>query len=251
MKNILLFLIFLFTIDMTFCQEDEVTSPTSKKILRMGGAGGFTPYVLFWNVDNINKAIISDVGPNLKKQPIVLYGGEGYGYIMLIENLRIGGMGAGGNVKNSSIYGNTRMDLETNVNFGGVIINYVVPLSQRLDFTIGSMIGWGGINLKLRRDNWGIKKWDDILNQWGTSGSVLVNNFSHKVNGNFFIYQPNLKLEYAVLRWLSIRFGVGYLGMTGGKWKLDDEFELVGVSDKLNASGFIFDTGILIGTFIF
>lgn len=251
MKNILLIFILLFNADLMYSQEEEVTPELSKKILRMGGAGGFTTYVLLWNVDNINAAIKSDVSPTLKNQPLILYGGEGYGYIMLIENFRIGGLGAGGDVKRSTVIGNTRIDLETNVSFGGITINYVLPVTQKLDFTIGSIIGWGGIDLKLRRDNWGIKRWDDILNQWGTNGLVSVSNFSHKINSSFFVYQPNLKIEYAILRWLSVRLSVGYMGMTGGKWKLDDEFELIGVPDKLNASGFIFDTGIFIGTFIF
>lgn len=251
MKNFISILIILLSIDLTFSQEEDVETFPSKKILRMGGAGGFTPYVLFWNVDKINSALKSDVGPILKNQPIVLYGGEGYGYIMLIDNLRIGGMGAGGTVKNSSVIGSTRIDLETSVNFGGLTINYVIPFTQRLDLTMGGVIGWGGIDLKLRRDNWGIKKWEDLLNQWGTTGIVMVNNFSHKLNGTFFVYQPNIKLEYSILRWLSIRFGVGYMGMIGGKWKLDDEFELIGVPDNLNGSGFMLDGGIFIGTFIF
>lgn len=250
MKNLLLLFILLLNIDITFCQEEVQTVPI-KKISRMGGAGGFTPYVLFWNIENINSAIKSDAGPTLSKQPIILYGGEGYGYIMLIENLRIGGMGASGTVKSSSVTGATRMDLETNVSLGGITINYVMPISQRLDFTIGSVIGWGGIDLKLRRDNWGVKKWDDILNQWGSGGIITISDFSHKLKGSFFVYKPNIKLEYAILRWLSVRIGVGYFGMTGGKWKLDDEFELIGVPDKLNASGFILDSGIFIGTFIF
>lgn len=250
MKIKLLILAVIIFLNFSFSQNEDF-NVSNQKILRMGGAGGFTSYVLFWNVKEINKSIQTQAGPTLDDKPIYLYGGEGYGYIMVIENLRVGGLGVGGSTSSSTILGNTRMDLETNVTFGGITINYAIPINQRLDITIGSMLGWGGIDLKLRRDNWGIKNWDDLINQWGSSGSIMVNNFSYSINSDFFVFQPNIKVEYAILRWLSVRVGVGYLGMAGGEWKLDDEFELVGVPKKLNASGFIIDGGIFLGTFIF
>ncbi len=250
MKIRLILIALIFFTNFTLSQDEDFGN-SGQKILRMGGAGGFTPYVLFWNVKEINNALQTQAGPTLKNQPIFLYGGEGYGYIMVIENLRIGGLGVGGRTKSSSILGSTRMDLEANVAFGGLTINYAIPLSQRIDFTVGSMVGWGGIDLKLRRDNWGVKNWDVLLNQWGSSGLVQVNNFSYSVNSTFFVFQPNVKIEYAILRWLSLRIGVGYLGMVGGDWKLDDQFELIGVSKKLNASGITIDSGIFIGTFMF
>ncbi len=250
MKIKLLILAVIIFLNFSFSQNEDF-NVSNQKILRMGGAGGFTSYVLFWNVKEINKSIQTQAGPTLDDKPIFLYGGEGYGYIMVIENLRVGGLGVGGSTSSSTILGNTRMDLETNVTFGGLTINYAIPISQRLDITIGSMLGWGGIDLKLRRDNWGIKNWDDLINQWGSNGLIMVSNFSYSINSDFFVFQPNIKVEYAILRWLSVRVGIGYLGMAGGEWKLDDEFELVGVPKKLNASGFIIDAGIFLGTFIF
>lgn len=252
MKNIFyLLLLSLLFFRLALSQEDEALSQSESKIIRMGGAGGFTPYILFWNVKQLNNALKTEMGPQIENNPLLLYGGEGYGYIMFIENLRIGGMGAGGITKSSTVLSGTRMDLETSVSFGGVTIDYCIPVNERFDVLIGALIGGGSLDLKLRRDTWNLKTWDDILNSWGTRGTVFVNNFSYSIGGSFFVYKPGVKFEYAILRWLGVRLGVSYYGMTGGDWKLDETFELIGVPDKINASGIMLDAGVFLGTFLF
>lgn len=235
-----------------FSQEESVPILKPKKeIIRMGGAGGFTPFVLFWNVKNVNEsmATLSNF-PQFKDQPMVLFGGQGYGYIMFIQNLRIGGIGAGGS-QSSSVIGidRFRRDADIDIGFGGVTVEYSIPITERLDIVPGIMLGGGGIDLKLRRDRYGIKDWNNLINEVGSGDNA--ENFRRTFEGSFFIYQPTLNFEYAVLRWIGFRIGVSYVGMIAPAWKLDEAFDVVGVPDKLNGSGLTINAGVFLGTFLF
>ncbi len=232
-------------------QEGEVLPPPKKNIVRMGGAGGFTPFLLFWDVSNLNAAFTDYTAnnPKLLDQPVMLFGGQGYGYIMFIENFRIGGMGAGGSASRSLIIGNIQRDLEISVGMGGVTMEYVIPVSERIDIVTGVMLGGGGLNIKIHRDTYGLKKWNELITQWGTPDSV--ENFRRDIDGSFFVYQPSINIEYAVLRWLSFRVGASYLGMISPSWKLDEKFDLVGVPTTLSGKGLTINAGLFLGTFLF
>jgi len=235
-----------------FSQEemDSIPMPHMQTI-RMGGAGGFTPLLLFWNVKNINKSMSTlPQFPQFKDQPMVLFGGQGYGYIMFIQNLRIGGMGAGGS-QSSSVVGldGYRRDADLDISFGGVTIEYSLPITERFDLVPGMMLGGGGIDLNLRRDKYGIKKWDDLISE--LEGTNDISNYRRAFKGSFFIFQPSLNLEYALLRWIGLRVGVSYVGMVSPTWELDEAFDVAGVPDKLNGRGFMVNAGIFLGTFLF
>ncbi len=252
MKQILfliLFILLLFGKQFSLAQNSDKTISTKKKITRMGGAGGFTSFLLFWNTTEINNSFSYDNIPILPDQPVVLYGGQGYGYIMLIENFRVGGLGASGNSKSSLITGNVRRDLETAVSFSGVTFDFVFPVSERIDITTGILLGSGDIDVKLRRDNHGIKNWDNIINNW--SSDIKINDYSYSLNGSFLTIQPSINIEYAYLRWLGFRLGASYNFMVSPDWKLDDKFEISSVPDKMNAKGIMLNFGIFLGTFLF
>lgn len=253
MKKIFLLLLSIIVMNCVSAQLDESEALTQPKKthLRMGGAGGFTTHVLFWKVSDLNSSFNGDNVPKIQDKPLMLFGGQGYGYIMFLENLRIGGMGAGGEVTSSEVILNTRYDLETKVGFGGVTVEYVLPLSERLDIVAGGLIGWGGMNVKMRRDTWGIKTWDSLVDSWAVDGTSLVGNFSYTLDGSFLIYQPAVNFEYAILRWLGVRLGVSYLGMTMPSWQLDEKFDVVGVPDKLKGNGLMINGGVFLGTFLF
>ncbi|MDP2207908.1 MAG: hypothetical protein Q8K98_03915 [Bacteroidota bacterium] len=253
MKKIFLLLLSIIVMNCVSAQPDEseVLTPPKKTYLRMGGAGGFTSHVLFWKVSDINSSFSGVNVPKIQDKPLILSGGQGYGYIMFLENLRIGGMGAGGGVTSSLVIQNTRYDLETKVNFGGVTIDYVFPVTERFDIVAGGIVGWGGMNVKMRRDTWGIKKWDSLVDSWAASGTSFIGDFYYTLKGSFFIYQPAVNFEYAILRWLGIRLGVSYLGMASPSWQLDEKFDVVGVPDKLKGNGLMINGGVFLGTFLF
>ena len=229
----------------------EPVPPARASQGKIGGGGGYTPGWLFMDVDALNATIVAAGGTPFDGGRMMMQGGQGYAYLLLVENLRIGGMGMSGTRTTSRLESltNTRRDVELSVGYGGVTLEYTLPIVPRLDVTVGTVLGGGGMSLTLRRDRGSSKEWEDV---WGEVGGPQdAVEFSRRLEGSFFTFQPSVTLEFAILRWLGLRAGAGYLGMSGGSWKLDDTYELLGVPDEINGKGWMINTGIYIGTFIY
>ena len=248
--------LFFVLLPQTFAQEQEYEPSPPKRSMqaKLGGALGFTQNWLFLDVDPINQILRSNGAAELDKRGVPLFGGQGYGYVLFVQNLRIGGMGASGTLKSKSLRGVTRRDVELKVGFGGVTVDYVIPIVPRLDVALGGLFGGGGLDIKMTRDNGSPKVWDNLWNEYGNNGPTNTSapfEYSRKLSGSFFIYQPSVNVEFALLRWLGFRTGVSYLGMAGGEWELDGKYELIGVPSSINGKGLMLNGGIFVGTFIF
>lgn len=231
-------------------QEEEILPPKRSVAAKIGGAGGFTSSLLFIDVGPINEVLRGANAAEIGRNAMLLYGGQGYGYIMLVKNLRVGGMGMSGTVKTKSLVGSTRRDVEITVGYGGVTVDYVIPIVSRLDISIGTLLGGGGMDIKMTRDKGNPKEWDNLWNEYGEN-DYPVYEYSRTLSGSFFIYTPSVNLEFAILRWLGIRAGVSYHGMAGGSWKLDDKHDVYGVPSSINAKGWMINGGVFLGTFVF
>lgn len=240
MRSVWMFLFCSLFVSHAIAQiEEEYTPipPTKASTGKIGGGGGYTPGWLFMDIDKLNETIISAGGTPFDGGRIMLNGGQGYAYLLLVQNLRIGGMGMSGTRKTSRIETstNTRRDVELGVGYGGVTLEYALSVVPRLDVTFGTVIGGGSMSLTIRRDMGTSKEWGDL---WGEFASPQpAAEFSRKLEGSFFIFQPSVTVEVALLRWVGVRVGVGYLGMAGGDWKLDNKYDLAGVPDGIGASG--------------
>jgi hypothetical protein len=229
----------------------EPIPPSKGSQAKIGGAIGYTPAWLFMDVDALNETIVAAGGTPFDGGRLMMNGGQGYAYLLLVQNLRIGGMGMSGTRSTSrlEVATNTRRDVELSVGYGGVTLEYTVPVLPRLDVTVGTVLGGGGMSLTIRRDQGSSKDWGDI---WGEVGSAqAATEFSRKLEGSFFAWQPSVTVEVALMRWLGLRAGAGYLGMAGGSWKLDGNYELLGVPDAINAKGWMINAGIYLGTFVY
>jgi hypothetical protein len=251
----LILLMFFITSPLLVAQqkeEEEILPPKQHAESKIGGAGGFTPAWLFVDVDPLNKFLASADAAQFDGGGTLLLGGQGYGYIMLLPNVRVGGMGASGSRKTTS-YDKTskiRRDVELSVGFGGVTIDYVIPVIPRLDVACGGLLGAGSLDIKMTRDDGSAKLWGDVLGDFGNPATATL-NYTRKLSGSFFVYQPSVNVEYAVLRWFGVRVGISYFGMAGGDWKMDDRYDLLGVPDKINGKGWMINTGVFLGTFLF
>ncbi|MBI4811237.1 MAG: hypothetical protein HY800_07345, partial [Ignavibacteriales bacterium] len=111
-------------------QEDEEEPLPPKRSIqsKIGGAGGFTQNLLFMDLNPINEYLKKSNCAEFDKTPMLLLGGQGFGYIMIVPNLRIGGLGAGGALTSTSLDTSLPMDMrrevELSVGFGGVTIEY-------------------------------------------------------------------------------------------------------------------------------
>jgi len=232
-------------------EQEEPVPPKRSSQTKIGGGLGLTPSMLFLDLGPINRVLTAANAAPFEKNALYMFGGQLYGYILFVPNLRVGGLAAGGRMETGSLEQatGTRRDVRLSVGIGGVTVDYVVPLVPRLDLTVGTLLGGGNMKVVMTRDNGGGKIWGDLWSEYGSSQPVQ--EYSRTLEGSFFVYQPSVTLEYAVFRWLGVRAGVSYLGMSGGSWKLDDQHEVFGVPEDINAKGWMITTGLFIGTFVF
>lgn len=252
--GILIILLLVLQVAPAFAQEEEeepLPPPRKQNAPKVGGGGGFTPVWLLWDVDAFNSELPLSVA-KFSKSPMLLLGGGGYAYIMLLDNLRVGGMGLGGSTKSSAISGGVRRDVEVSVGFGGVTIEYAISIFNRLDIVPGIMLGGGGMDITTTRDNGSFKFWGGQGGLWDEFDlNSPTQNVTRKMSGSFFVYVPSVQIEFALLRWVGLRAGVSYVGMSSPSWKLDQRFDVVGVPTKINGQGWTINTGIFIGTFLY
>ncbi|HEY6192478.1 MAG TPA: hypothetical protein VI215_09175 [Bacteroidota bacterium] len=245
----LMLLLFASTLVAQQDDEEPLPPPRHGAAAKLGGGVGFTTGYLFIDLDPLNKVIGNANGAPFDSKGMELYGGHGYGYILVIPNLRIGYMNMGGTRRSLSVQGNTRRYVDLSAGFSGATFEYVIPVVPRLDVAIGGLIGGGSLEIKMSRDQGDVKSWDNIWNDFGTG--VAAQEYTHKLEGSFFVYEPSLNVEFALLRWLGFRAGVSYLGMAGSDWKIDDRYEFVGVPDNVSGKGWMINAGVFLGTFAF
>jgi len=211
---------------------------------KLGGAGGFTPRYLFLNTKDLNIFLAKGKAGQLSNKGILMYGGEGYGYIMFLKNIRMGGMGASGTVTTENLLREFQLD----ISYGGFFVGYVQPIAPRFDIALDVTLGGGEMNLRLWRTNNSKVVWDDIWTHFGDS-LYSENKYSQQIDGEFYTYQISLNIEYAILEWLGMRVGAGYVGMTSPEWKLDAKNKIVGFPSSISGKGISLNFGIFAGFF--
>ncbi len=251
MKRMTVFVILVvaFTACLHSQDEDEKgQSRTHYAPQKVGGAGGFMPGWGLFKFTEINKTLRSAGMPTLQSNSMYLLGGIGYGYIMVLPNVRMGGMGIGGTVTTQMIDArNVKKEVEYSVSYGGFLVDYVVRLADRLDCSAGLTIGGGSVNVTMTSDNGSFKQWNTLWNQFGNGDSTV--NFTRHLEGSFFTLQPNVNIEYALLHWFQIRVGVGYPLMLSPSWKLDNGDAILNVPSGMKADGPVVTAGIMFGFF--
>lgn len=217
---------------------------------KIGGAGGITPIVGMFDNKELDKFLTAAGLPALGSDPMYLVGGEGYGYIMFLRNVRMGGFGASGTrtVSKLDLASNLRKEVEYGISYGGFLIDYVQPVAYKLDVAFGATIGAGTIDITMRRDNGAFKDWDSLWVNYGNA-STPTSNYTRKLQGAFVTLNPHINIEYTLLTWLQLRVGVGYPLMFSPEWKLDDQYEINSVPSKIKASGYTVNAGIMFGYF--
>ncbi len=259
MKKYTVFIVttFLLAIPLLSQDKDDENDNSSRSNSywnrsKIGGAGGVTPIVGMFDNKEIDKFLSGANLPTLGTDPIYLIGGEGYGYIMFLKNVRMGGFGASGKKTVSVIEsvpgGNLRKEVEYNVSYGGFLVDYVQPIAYRLDIALGASIGGGELNLTMRRDDGKFKEWNTLWNDFGNS-AIQSTNYTRNLKGTFVVFNPHVNIEYSLLTWLQLRIGAGYPIMFSPDWKLDEKYDINNVPSKIKVSGYTINAGIMFGFF--
>jgi hypothetical protein len=181
-----------------------------------------------------------------------MLGGAGAIYIMVVPNLRIGGLGMSGSTSSSALVGNVRKEAQLTVGYGGVTAEYVFQIVPRLDLAIGTMLGAGGVDITLRQDAGLATTWENewlALRTGNYQSATQIGTVRREMSGSFFVLIPSATIEYAVLGWLAVRVGASYVTMLSPSWTLDGEHDLLNVPSSVKGNGFMINAGILLGTF--
>lgn len=230
--------------------QDEPIPPKRSRMAKVGVFGGFTPGLLFLDTKPINAFLVGGKGAPLSENGVFLYGGAGAAYIMVVPNFRIGGIGMNGSTSSTSLDATgIRRDAELKVGYGGVTLEYVIPIVERFDFAVGAMLGVGGIDITIRQSNGGSSTWQSEQDYFKTGLGAPANNTTRVLSGKFFVLIPSASFEYVVLPWMALRLGVSYVGMIGPSWQVDGKYELLGVPGEVSGKGLMINGGILVGFF--
>ncbi len=208
--------------------------------------GGIGPIPMWLDIDygDLNKDLENILVDPLENGLFFVGGG---GYLYVHQNVRVGLMGAGSHKKRDGSVNGYDNQVEFSLWFMGGTAEYVFSF-MRGDVAVGTMLGWGHSEIKLRQISqepieWGYI-WDDYREIFHTEG--WPENFGTILKGNFFAYQPFVRLKYKVTRWLSLQGSVGYLGAQVGTWNQWGDVDIKN-EPSLDMGGLIISLGPHLG----
>jgi len=241
--------------------QEEPIPPKRSHMAKVGLFGGFTPGMIFPDVAPVNSFLTAGGAAPLKTSGVFMLGGAGAAYIMVVPNLRVGGVGMSGSISSTSLDAatNIRRDAQLKIGYGGLTVEYVVPIAERFDFAVGTMLGTGGMDLTLRKSNGGANTWTGEAGSFGSYGGGFTpagadlgsppDNITRILTGSFYIVIPSACFEYAITGWCAVRLGASYVAMFAPTWRVDNNYDLIGVPSSVKGNGFMANMALLIGTF--
>jgi len=249
MKKLLFFILILISLRTSFAQEGEDIG----WVARFGAAGGFSPTLVFPNVDAINQQLTKLNIPTLSNG-MFIYGGGGFAYVMIVDNLRLGGIGLSGSQstsgKLSAIYLGNSFELKHSYSFGGLTIEYTLPFINKIAVSIGGIIGLGTQTVETFLND-GKYDWNSI---WPPS---VASSFGYRLaikselKNNFIAFTPTLNVDFPLSRFIAVRVGGGYVLPIKEKWEVNNGQEIIGIPGDMKANTFFIQTGIYFGLIAF
>lgn len=245
-KTLFAIMIFLSSTSL-FAQEAEDVG----WVARFGAAGGFTPTVVFPNMNPINTQILKNLHiENLSDNGMFVLGGGGYAYIMLVDNLRLGGMGLSGTQSSNGVIEGLNVEVKYSYGLGGFTAEYTLPFINKIAVSLGAIIGVGSSSVEVfqNADNF---DWTTAWSAFSPITSSIDRNKSRKFSNTFFTITPTLNIDIPLDRFIAFRVGGGYIFSTNNEWKVDNDKILRSVPSDLKSNSFFIQTGIFFGLFAF
>lgn len=241
-RSILLFLIFLLSLKVEAQEKKYFDSP-------FGAGGGFSPAWLIPNFNELNSKLVGFGVPELSNSGFFASGGAGFVYLSFIPNLRIGGIGFGGSTSSTAFKDGFEREIIFSSSFGGLTLEYSIPLSRSFAISIGAIIGGGDTKIELFR-NKSTFQWDNIWNELSDT-SQYASSFSRQINKTHFVFAPTLNVDIPVYRFVSFRIGAGYAFTFGEDWQIDNKKEIFNTPSTLKGDALFIQTGIFFGFFAY
>ena len=216
-------------------------------IAKFGGAVGISPVVLFPSFNGINPKL-NELGMKELNGPLVGWGGGGYAYVMIIDNLRLGGFGFNGLQSEKNKSGLFNNEVIYSIGGGAATIEYTFPFVKNMALSAGVILGSGSLDIDIYQNNSDLD-WNSV---WDVIDKKTPSDYKElSMKNSFFFISPTVNLDFPITRFLAVRGGVGYQFTFGDEWSVGNDVELKNVPSELNANGFFIQTGIFIGLFAF
>ena len=221
MKKIVIFFLCLIITIPSFAGNNE------KSGYFKFGAGGWSTYYLPLNLDALNNDLTSLIGIQSGfKGEMFMHGFGGWGYVG--HNIRLGGIGAMGQNVISRKPGEITKEITLNIELGGFTIEKAFHPFNKMEISIGAMLGGGTSNLKLRQ--WGNStNWEELVGNGFASNSldssITYFNFQDELKNDFFAIMPTIGFKHNIFRWCAIGCNASYLftTMDKNKWQMYDK----------------------------
>ena len=245
MRTLLALLVFSCLIAVPLRAQSDSDSVDLPEPRRGGGGiigfgGGVSGTMALYNMTDLNSQLAAKQFPALSDKGMFLFGGHGYAYIVLVPNLRIGGMGAGGSIETIERLAGTYRSSKFATSFGGVTLEYVIPF-KRLHLAFGGMLGGGTRTLTLTQASDRDKHWSGLFDPLG--------DIRHELTQSFFAWQPWASLEWEFHPLAVLSLTGGWSGARNGAWRLDNAFDVQDVPDFKLDRAFV-RLGLTVGFFL-
>jgi hypothetical protein len=248
MKKLFLSLFLFICTFSAFAQDSEDVG----WVARFGIAGGFNPAYVFPNLEAVNSKAMKMGLAKLSGKGLITWGGAGFAYVMLVENLRIGGIGLSGRTSSSGNINGVNREIGYNFGLGGATIEYTLPFIHGIAFSVGGIIGVGSQSIEVFQNRFDYT-WSNlfVFGLMPSGGLMLHEDVSYKIKNTFFTIVPTLNIDLAVSRFAALRLGGGYIINFNDNWKVNNDRTITGVPASLTENNFFIQTGIFVGFIAF
>jgi len=241
-KNILLVLFII--VSTSFAQLSSQVGWMSK----FGIAGGINATWMFPNYDEINKQLPAFGIDDELSGGLLTWGGGGYVYLLIVDDLRIGGMGFGGTKSVSSNSNGFNREVIYGMSGGAFTVEYTLPFVKRIGISFGGMIGGGKLTVDLYKNNndfsWQ-ETWDEFNDPEG------IENISRRIKNNYITLTPTLNIDVPFTRFFAVRVGTGYQFTMSECWTIENNKTLENVPTSLSGDAFFLQIGLYLGFFAY
>jgi hypothetical protein len=188
--------------------------------------------------------------PQMSEDGFFVTGGGGFIDLPLKSNfLRIGGFGNGFTSKLSrSVNDSLTKDANYSLGQGGIYLEFVAPLGKVIDISIGTQLSTGTLMLELYQYGKDLGNYGTLFGELQSNGSTA--NLARTFKSRFYTLQPQVGIGIMLRKFMYLKIDCGYQFGTQNTWRVDNDVEVSGFPDGIEAKGLMISLGLNFGLFI-
>ncbi|MCI0448820.1 MAG: hypothetical protein L0Y79_03420 [Chlorobi bacterium] len=213
-------------------------------------AGGPSAGWHFNDTKDLNLELKNAGFPEMSENGFFTLGGGGFIDLPMQKKnfIRISGFGSGFTSKQSKRINDT-LTKATNYSLGqgGIGLEYIIPLGNMLDITIGALFSTGTLKLELYQYGNDYGSYNTIFGELTSNGTS--SNLSRVFRSRFYSVQPQVGLGLMLRKFLYLKIDVGYQLSSQGTWRVDNDVEVENFPETIKSNGLIINAGLNFGIF--